>query len=196
MRVKPAAAAAAAICLLVLYDVAHSGAEDIVSRKFVSGGTIHLKLSAGDYDIVASADDAIRVVFRGDSAGDPDVSAVIDVRGTRADVETDGPNHDGVDARLELPRRANIVVELSAGELTISDIEGSKDVSARAGDVEIAVGEPQQYRHVNASVRIGDLNAEPFNVRKGGFFRSFEWTGKGAYDLRAHLTVGDLTLRR
>jgi hypothetical protein len=69
-------------------------------------------------------------------------------------------------------------------------------VSARAGDVSIAVGDREQYRHVSASTRIGDLNADPFNVRKEGFFRSFEWNGKGQYDLRAHLTVGDLKLTR
>lgn len=188
--------AAAAICLLVLSHVAEPRADDAVSRKFVSGGSIHLELSAGDYDIVASPDDTIRVVFRKDSIDNPDVTADIRVDGRHADVETDGPNRNGVDARIELPRQANIVVELSAGDLTISGIEGSKDVSARAGDIRIAVGEREQYRHVNASVRIGDLNADAFDVKKGGFFRSFEWNGKGAYDLRARLTVGDLTLTR
>jgi hypothetical protein len=43
-------------------------------------------------------------------------------------------------------------------------------------------------------VRIGDLKASPFSVEKGGFFRSFQWEGKGAYDVRARLTVGDLRL--
>jgi hypothetical protein len=177
-----------------LYDIAHVGADETVSRAFVSGGSIHLKLAAGDYDIVASPDDTIRVVFRNESAGDPDVSAAIEVRDRRAEIETDGPRGDGVDARIELPRRADVVIALSAGELSISGIEGSKDVDARAGDIEISVGPLEQYRHVNASVRIGDLKADPFNIRKDGFFRSFEWTGKGMYDLRAHLTVGDLTL--
>ena len=88
------------------------------------------------------------------------------------------------------------VGKLSAGDLKVAGVEGSKDVSAGAGDVSIAVGPRDQYRHVNASIRIGDLNAEPFNVRKEGFFRSFEWSGKGKYDLRAHLTVGDLKLTR
>ena len=36
----------------------------------------------------------------------------------------------------------------------------------------------------------------PFNVRKEGLFRSFEWTGKGRYELRAHLTAADLRLDR
>jgi hypothetical protein len=60
----------------------------------------------------------------------------------------------------------------------------------------LAGGAPEQDRRVNASVRIGDLTADAFDVRKGGFFRSFEWTGQGEYDLRAHLTVGDLRLTR
>jgi len=31
---------------------------------------------------------------------------------------------------------------------------------------------------------------------KDGLFRSFEWTGKGQYELRAHLMAGDLKLDR
>ena len=81
-------------------------------------------------------------------------------------------------------------------ELHIAGIDGSKDVSAQAGELHIEVGDTAQYRNVNASVRIGEVNAEAFHVEKGGFFRSFQWTGKGPYDLRASLTVGELTLGR
>ena len=166
----------------------------ITERKFMSGGTVRLSLSAGDYEIVASPDDRIRVTRTGRHADDDSVDVAIDVRGSRATVDVDGPLHDGVDARIELPRRSDVVISLSAGDLRMEGIEGSKDVSMRAGDLSIAVGAREQYRHVDASVKIGDLNAEPFDVRKEGFFRSFEWKGKGTYDLSAHLMVGDLKL--
>ena len=166
----------------------------ITERKFVSGGTVRLNLSAGDYDIVASPDDRIRVTRTGRDADDDRVDVDIDVRGSRATVDVDGPLGDGVDARIELPRRSDVVVSLSAGDLRMEGIEGSKDVTMRAGDLSIAVGARDQYRQVNASIKIGDLNAEPFDVRKEGFFRSFEWKGNGKYDLSAHLTVGDLRL--
>jgi hypothetical protein len=180
--------------VLMLFAAASAVASEVVERKFVSGGTITLTLAAGDYDIVASPDDRIRVTVSGPHAADTDVD--IDVRGSRATVVTTGPRRDGVDARIELPRRANIVLTLTAGDLKVSGIEGSKDVSARAGDVTIEVGSRDQYRSVRASIRIGDLDVEPFDVQKDGFFRSFEWNGKGQYDLLAHLTVGDLKLTR
>ena len=164
-----------------------------VDRKFAQGGTVRLELDAGDYEIVGSRNDRIRVVWD-DRKEDVDVTVRIDTGASRATVRTDTPWHDGATMRIELPRRTNIVVKLSAGDLDISGIEGSKDVSAAAGDVTIGVGSRDQYRYVNASVKVGALNADPFSVKKDGLFRSFEWTGKGPYELRAHLTVGDLKL--
>jgi hypothetical protein len=63
-----------------------------------------------------------------------------------------------------------------------------------AGDIEIHTGRRQELRRVNASVRIGELNARPFDVQKDGFFRSFQWNGQGTYDVNARLSVGELTL--
>ena len=162
-------------------------------RPFVSGGTVRLELDAGEYEIVGSRDDRIRVTWD-DREKDTDVTLRIDTRASRATVRTDTPWNDGGKIRIELPRRTNIVLRLSAGDLEISGIEGSKDISAHAGDVTIDVGSRDQYRYATATVRVGDLNADAFNVRKEGLFRSFEWTGKGKYELRAHLTVGDLKL--
>ena len=186
---------AAAAAVLFLAPTA-ALAQKTIERAFVSGGTVDLDLSAGDYDIVASRDNRIRITLTDRGRDNPDAYVDIAVKGSRATIETDGPMNDGLGVRIELPRLTNIVLRLSAGDLKVSGIEGSKDVSARAGDVSIAVGPREQYRHVNASIRIGDLNADAFDVRKEGFFRSFEWTGKGQYDLRAHLTVGDLKLTR
>lgn len=162
-------------------------------RQFVSGGTVRLELDAGEYEIVASRDDRIRVTWD-DREKDTDVALRIDVKASRATVRTDTPWNDGAKIRIELPRRTNMVLRLTAGDLEISGIEGSKDVSAHAGDVTIDVGSRDQYRYATATVRVGDLRADAFNIRKEGLFRSFEWTGKGKYELRAHLTVGDLRL--
>ena len=192
MKFTKPAAALTALAVLLLAPLAASA--ETIERKFVSGGTVRMDLSAGDYDIVASPDDRIRITLTNRGRNNPDAYVDIEIRGSVATIETDGPNGDGLDVRIELPRRTNIVLKLSAGDLKVEAIEGSKDVSMRAGDATIAVGARDQYRHVNASIKIGDLNAEPFNVRKEGFFRSFEWNGKGKYDLSAHLLVGDLKL--
>ena len=148
-----------------------------IERSFVSGGTVRLELEAGDYEIVGSPSDRIRVTWD-EQKHDTGVTVRIDTAASRATVRTDTPWHDGAKVRIELPRRTNLVVKMSAG----------------AGDVTIGVGSREKYRYVNASVSIGDLSADPFNVNKDGLFRSFEWTGKGQYELRARLTVGDLKL--
>jgi hypothetical protein len=166
-------------------------------RAFASGGTVYLDLSAGEYTITPSSDDTIRVTARPTSKHDADETSVrIDVNTARqrAEVFVDGPLNDGVKVDIELPRRTHLVTELSAGELRLKGIEGSKDISARAGELNIEVGERDRYRHVDASVRIGELQASKFGVQKEGFFRSFEWNGRGSYDLRVKLWVGELTL--
>ena len=189
--------AAAAVAAIVLSAAAASAQERTVNRGFAAGGRVYLDLSAGEYRILPSAGDTIRITAHPTSkhrADETDIDIRISGRGDRADVRIDGPLNDGVKVDIELPRRTNLVTELSAGELHLKGIEGSKDISARAGELDIEVGERNRYRHVGASVRIGELKAPPFNVDKEGFFRSFEWDGKGPYDLRVKLMVGELRL--
>ena len=184
--------ATGALALLLAGSVAEA---KVTERKFISGGTVRLELAAGDYEIVASKDDRIRVSWP-DRGKEADVTLRIDVTASRATVRTETPWKDGPTIRIELPRRTNMIVRMTAGDLKIEGVEGSKDVSARAGDVNISVGPRDQYRYVKASVTVGDLRSDAFDVNKDGLFRSFEWTGKGQYELRAHLMAGDLKLDR
>jgi hypothetical protein len=184
--------ASAALAMLLAGTVAEA---KVTERAFMAGGTVRLDLAAGEYEIVASKDNHIRVSWD-DRGKNADVTLRIDVNASRATVRTETPWKDGPTIRIELPRRTNMVVRLTAGDLKINGIEGSKDVSARAGDVIISVGPREQYRYVKASVSVGDLTADAFNVNKDGLFRSFEWTGTGQYELRAQLMAGDLKLDR
>jgi hypothetical protein len=166
-----------------------------VEKPFVKGGVIRMKLAAGDYRITGWSDDKIRVSWRVDRAGDAEtVKADTEIRGTNAVIATRGANH-GVHFTIDVPSRSDIDIDLSAGDLEVRGIEGNKRIESWAGDMSIDVGKPDQYRSVEASVRAGDLNAQPFNVSKGGLLRSFSWKGKGPYSLEVKLFAGDLTLR-
>lgn len=166
-----------------------------VDKAFAKGGTIRMKLAAGDYKIGGSPDDKIRIEWRADRAGQGDnVRASADISGTAAVISTSGFK-DGVHFKIEIPARSDIDIDMTAGALDVRGIEGNKKVGSWAGDVSIEVGQPTQYRRVNASVRAGDLNARPFNVSKGGLLRSFSWQGSGPYSLAVSLFAGDLTLR-
>ena len=193
-------AAAVALTTLAASTVAIRAAQSTsgqpIDKAFAKGGTIVMRLSAGDYRIAGIADDKIRVDWRVDRSSDAEnVKAKVDVRGTRAVIETSSAKHGGVHYTIDIPSRSDIEIDLSAGDLEVRGIEGNKRIESWAGDLSIEVGRPDQYRQVDASVRAGDLSARPFNVSKGGLFRSFTWSGKGPYSLRVKLVAGDLTLK-
>jgi len=190
-----ALAVAAAITLLAASLHADQSSQAAVERPFAKGGTIRMKLAAGDYRITGRAEDKIRVSWRADR---PEQAANLkvetDIRGTTAVIATTG-FRNGIHFTIDVPSRSDIDIDLSAGDLEVRGIEGNKKVDSWAGDVSIDIGQPDQYRRVEASVRAGDLSAPPFNVSKGGLLRSFSWTGKGPYFLQVKLFAGDLRLR-
>jgi hypothetical protein len=169
-------------------------ANTLIERPFAAGGTVNLDLSAGGYRIRGQDGDRLRIQWRTRRPEDASRAHVAaEVKGTNATVMTDGPRN-GFEVQIDVPRRTDLYLRLSAGDLDIRGIEGNKDVSVWAGDISIEVGDTERYRRVDASVRVGDLGARAFNVSKEGLFRSFQWTGNGAYDLRASLFAGDLKL--
>ena len=190
------ALAVAAVALLVGSVPASQSTTGVaVDKAFAPGGTITMKLAAGDYQISGRSDQKIRVAWRVDHAEDASrVKAEADIRGTTALVATTGVKN-GMHFTIDIPARSDLDVDLSAGDLEIRGIEGSKKVGSWAGDVSIDVGKPEQYREVEASVRAGDLSAKPFNVMQGGLMRGFKWSGQGRYVLQVKLFAGDLTLR-
>ncbi len=82
-----------------------------------------------------------------------------------------------------------------AGELTVRDITGDKDVVLHFGQLTMDIGKPEDYARVGASVNSGELGVSPFNVSKGGLFRSFDQSGPGKYRVYAHVGAGQLELR-
>jgi hypothetical protein len=165
--------------------------DDSVQRSF-GGDAVRLDLSMGNYRITASPDNQIRVTPR-TKTDQVSTRITVNVFGTRATVRVVGPK-DGFDADIQLPSRVGVEVELVAGSLQLSGVEGSKDVAATTGNIEIAVGDRKHYRRVTASVQNGELTASAFDESARGV-RSFEWTGKGPHDLRVRLEKGRLTLK-
>jgi hypothetical protein len=167
---------------------------DSLERAFAPGGEIRMNLSAGEYRISGAKDNRIHVLWKVRNAADlPRVRVQADVKGSEAALATDGVRN-GFEVEIQVPARSSLHVRLTAGDLTVEGIEGNKDVESHAGDLTIDVGRAEDYSRVDASLWAGDLEAPPFNVSKGGLFRSFDWKGNGAYTLHAHLKAGDLRL--
>lgn len=186
---------ACALLLLALPSAVRAdGSSNDIHRAFVSGGRINMNLSAGEYRIEAGSSDRIVVHWTTQRPEDQSRAHVrVDVQGRQATIVTDGPRN-GFDVTIQVPARSDLYVRLSAGELSIAGIEGSKDVQAHAGELNIDIGRRDDYRSVDASVWVGEIDAKPFGVNKGGIWRSFDWQGKGRYTLLARLKAGEVSL--
>lgn len=167
-----------------------------LERPFTQDGRIRMDLSAGEYQISGSKDRRIHIEWSVRHADQlARVHARAEVRGNDASISTAGPsNNSGLRFVISVPDRSDLYVRMTAGDIRIEDVRGNKDIEMHAGDARIDVGRAEDYNRVDASVWAGDLHAAPFNVTKGGLFRSFDWSGKGPYRLHAKLKAGDLRL--
>ena len=165
-----------------------------LERDFVSNGKISMDLSAGEYRITGSPDNKIRLTWsvRGEDRLS-DVEARADIRGTDARIVTDGPMNN-FKVTIQVPQRTDLYIRLTAGELRLDRVEGSKDIELHAGEMRIDVNRAEDYSSVDASIWAGEIHADPFNVRKEGLFRSFDWKGHGPYRLHASLKAGEVWL--
>ena len=189
-----ALAASALVAAPAAQSDAPSRPSDALDTPFAANGTISMRLSAGGYRISAGRDDRIRLrwsVRRQSQLSE--VEAYAEVDGAEATVVMDGPANE-FRAVIEVPARSDLHLRLSAGELSIEDIVGDKDIRLHAGEIRIDVGDPAAYRRVRGSVWAGELRAEPFRRRTGGLFRSLDWRGDGEHDLRVRLKAGELRL--
>jgi predicted small lipoprotein YifL len=160
-------------------------------KPFVAGGKIEFDLDGGAYEIKAASDNHIRVAVSG-TTGNAKVDVGID--GSNANIKVKDTPHGNFHAVVEVPSKSEIVVRLTGGELTIDEITGNKDVESYAGNVRIAVGDPNEYARVDAAVKAGEIKAQPFGGSKSGLLQDFRWSGGGKYTLRAHLGAGNLVL--
>jgi len=164
-------------------------------QGFISGGTIRLHLEAGGYTI--SPADSERIVVTCHARTEEQLRHIkVEIKRMAASADiyiSDTPNNNfrGI---VEVPRRSNLWVRLSAGELVIGNVEGDKDLEVRAGRIQVDVPHSEQYGHRDASVLTGSIEASAFDISKGGLFRSFDQHGPGKYRLHAHVMAGEIDL--
>ena len=184
-----------AITLLATSALAQSNPLHM-EKAFQSNGQIRMQLGGGDYEVRAGSADKIVIEWTVKNEHDAaKVKTKLSIVGQSAKLETSGPHKDS-HAVIEVPPETNLVIRLAAGDMKIRGILGDKDVASHAGDLDIYVGNANDYSRVDASVKVGDLDASAFGASKGGLFRSFHHQGNGKYVLRAHLGAGDLNLHQ
>jgi hypothetical protein len=103
--------------------------------------------------------------------------------------------NNGLQVKIEVPRRTSFTVRMFAGQVTVEGVKGDKDIEVGAGQITISSIHDGDYRSMNASVSIGEVHSRAFGVDKGGFFRSFKRENpNGDYRLLAHVTTGQIDL--
>jgi len=102
---------------------------------------------------------------------------------------------NGAQIRIEVPKKTSLTVRMFAGEVKIEQVSGDKDIAIWAGQITIT-NHNWNYRAVEASVSIGQVNAPMYDANKGGFFRGVSKTTQdGEYRLRAHVSTCEIDLR-
>jgi len=140
---------------------------------------IHVSCTSGDEDDAQR----IRIRFQGNQ-DDETLTIGGDLR-----------EESNVRVRIEVPRKTSLRVEMSAGEVKVEEIAGDMDINLYAGQITISSTRLWDYRSVDVSVSIGEVNAPVYGAQKGGFFRGItKETADGEYSLHAHVITGEIDL--
>jgi hypothetical protein len=169
-----------------------------INAPLRSGAVLAIDSRPAGLEIVGTDQDAIHVTCTADDM--PSAKEIrIRLSGTadRAKLAITGAylKHGNLKIRIEVPRTTHLGVQMSAGQVKIEEVKGNKDVEIHAGQVSISSDHRWDYKSLDASVAIGQVDAQVYSTDKGGFFRSFhKENAEGEYHLRAHVTTGQIEL--
>jgi hypothetical protein len=168
-------------------------------HAFALGGRLHVEVNIGDVRIVRGDSDKIRVRYTLKSRTQSKVQAGetrFEVHGNQASLELHCSNggNTSYEVEIEVPQTTTIDAHLSIGDLTLRDIEGDKDLKLGIGDIRVDSDPSQNYRQVEVKTGIGDVNSHSLGESKGFLGKSLKYRGEGKYDLRAHVSIGDITV--
>jgi hypothetical protein len=159
----------------------------------IPGALLKLELSSGNYKIESGAAD--RLIIQSLAKNPEEQKKVrFGLSATRqeASVKVNGPSQ--VDVSIQIPKNVNLSVRLNGGRLSLTGVEGDKDIESNAGQVSINIGKPQDYRAIDASVNIGAIEARALPGVRDGPVHSLNATGPGKYRLHVHLGAGQIRL--
>jgi hypothetical protein len=162
------------------------------------GAELTIASLSTEITVVGTDQDTLHISCRAD---DPNTAndVRIQLSGTadhaKLTITGDHFNRNNLHLRVEVPRKLDLALHMPAGAVKVEDLEGNKDIQLTAGQISIAADRDWDYKDVNASVDIGEVNAQVYGANKGGFFRAFrKQNDHGEYRLRAHIMTGQIDL--
>lgn len=164
--------------------------------NLASGASLRLHLHDGDFRVVGSDLEKISVHVEGKNV---ELAKHIRIQLKRSDRAVDlklshVPKNE-LQVTIEIPRSTNLYARMRGGDLSVEGVVGDKDLELTGGDLTIQVQSPEDYAHVDLSVRFGDVSGSQFGHPKGWLGNSVRKDGNGKYRLHAHVMAGDLVLK-
>jgi hypothetical protein len=171
-----------------------------MSRPLQSRAVLIIDSKPAGLQIVGTDQEGIRVsCTTGNDETARDVVFHFSPMANGGKLSIEGPHsqqgNNGIEIKIEVPRRTSLSIHMFAGQVTVEEVKGDKDIDLGAGQITISSIHDADYRSVDASVSIGEVQARAFGADKGGFFPNFSRKNPGGdYRLRAHVTTGEIEL--
>lgn len=164
--------------------------------NLASGANLRLHLHDGDFSVVGSDSEKISIHVAGK---DIQLAKNIKIQLKRSDGTVDFtlshvPKQE-LQVTIAIPRSTNLYARMRGGDLSVQGVAGDKDIELTGGNLTVQVGSPEDYSHVDLSVRFGDVSGTQFGDPKGWLGNSVRKDGNGKYRLHAHVMAGDLVLK-
>jgi hypothetical protein len=163
--------------------------------KLASGATLRLHLHDGDFRVVGTDSEKISIHVQGKNVEQAkNIKIRLKRSGGVADLTLLNVPKKELQVTIEIPRSITLYARMRGGDLSVQGVAGDKDLELTGGDLTIQVGSPEDYSHVDLSVKFGDVSGTQFGDPKGWVGNSVRKEGSGKYRLHAHVTAGDLVL--
>jgi len=164
--------------------------------NLASGTNLRLHLHDGDFRIVGSDAEKISIHVDGKNLEQAkNIQIHLKHSGNAVDLTLSHVPKKELQVTIEIPRSTNLYARMRGGDLAVQGITGDKDLELTGGDLTIQVKNPEEYAHVDFSVKFGDVSGTQFGDPKGWIGNSVRKDGNGKYTLHAHVMAGDLVLK-
>lgn len=172
------------------------GQHQTFQTNLASGTNLRLHLHDGDFRVVGTDAEKISIHVEGKNVEQAKkVKIQVTRSGGAVDLKLSHVPKNELQVTIEIPRSTNLFARMRGGDLSVEGVEGDKDLELTGGDLTIQVSGPQEYAHVDVSVRFGDVSGTQFGEPKGWLGNSIRKEGTGKYRLHAHVMAGDLVLK-
>jgi hypothetical protein len=173
-------------------NLQHQGFE----TNLATGASLRLHLHEGDFRIVGSDSEKISIHVGGKNAEQAKgIKIQLKRSGSAVDLRLSHVPKNELQVTIEIPRSTNLYARMRGGDLSVQGVAGDKDLELTGGDLTIQVERPDDYSHVDLSVKFGDVSGSQFGDPKGWIGNSVRKDGNGKYRLHARVMAGDLVLK-